>query len=364
MSDTRVHQHTDRDLGIDAYRALAMFVVVAWHWVFTIATWGERGPRVDNPISHHPWLGYLTWVLQVMPLFFLVGGHVTARSLAGRDTVGAGAWAARRLRRLIAPALPLVAALVAAYLLARTFEASALARAVVLVATPLWFLAVYVAIVAVVPLVHGAARRWPVGHVAALVALCLSWDAARFSGRVSGGALWVSMLLVWLTVHQLGGLLDRVDRRTGGWLVVAGLGALAVGTALGPYPVSMVGTTTGEISNMGPPTAILLGLALAQLGLVAMTRRKVTDLSDRHRPLVESAARYAMPVYLWHMVGFGACVVAVTAAGVDLPAEPTWQWWVARPLWVLGPLLVARPLIRWSAGAPVGAARRPLQVRS
>ena len=41
MTDTRVRQPTDRDLGIDAYRAFAMFVVVAWHWVFTIATWGE-----------------------------------------------------------------------------------------------------------------------------------------------------------------------------------------------------------------------------------------------------------------------------------------------------------------------------------
>jgi len=362
MSDTCVQQRTHRDLGIDAYRAFAMFVVVAWHWVFTIATWGERGPRVDNPISHHPSLGYLTWVLQVMPLFFLVGGHVAARSLAGHSS-GVGAWAARRLRRLVVPAVPLLAALLAAYLLARTFEASAVARAVVLVATPLWFLAVYVAIVAVVPLVHGAARRWPIGHVVALAALCLVWDLGRFSGLVTGGALWVSMLLVWLTVHQLGGLLDRVDRRSGWWLVSVGLAALAVGTVVGPYPVSMVGTTTDEISNMGPPTAILLGLALTQLGLVAVTRRRVTELSHRHRPFVESAARFAMPVYLWHMVGFGACVVAATAAGVDLPAEPTWQWWATRPLWVVGPLLVARPLIRWSAG-PSSPSATPARARS
>ena len=357
MTATRVHQPTDRDLGIDAFRAFAMFVVVAWHWVFTIATWGERGPRVDNPISHLPALGYLTWVLQVMPLFFLVGGQVSARSLAGRSTAGAGAWAARRLRRLVAPAVPLLGALVAAYLLARTFEASTLARAIVLVATPLWFLAAYVAIVAALPVVHGAARRWPAGHVVALVVLCLVWDAARFSGRIGGAVLWVSMLLVWLTAHQLGGLLDRIDRPTARTLVVGGLAALVLGTTVGPYPVSMVGTTTDELSNMGPPTAILLGLAVLQLGLVALTRSTVTEWSNRHRGLVDSAARLAMPVYLWHMVGFGACVVAVTAAGIELPAEPTWQWWITRPLWVLGPLLVARPLIRWSASTALQGAR-------
>lgn len=358
MSDTRVLQPTVRDLGIDAYRAFAMFVVVAWHWVFTIATWGPRGPLVDNPISHLPSLGYLTWVLQVMPLFFLVGGHVTATSLASRRVAESFGWAGRRLHRLVVPAVPLLGALFACYLLARTFEAHALARAVVLVATPLWFLAAYLAIVAVVPVVHGAARRWPIGHVVGLVAVCVLWDVARFTGRISGGVLWVSMLLVWLTVHQLGGLLDRIDRRTGRWLVVAGLAGVAVGTTVGPYPVSMVGTTTDEISNMGPPTAILLGLAVAQLGLVALTRSRVTEWSNRYRPVVESAARHAMPVYLWHMVGFGACVVTVTAAGVELPSEPTWQWWATRPLWVLGPMLVARPLIRWSAADPSAAPRR------
>jgi fucose 4-O-acetylase-like acetyltransferase len=352
MSDTRVHRPTSRDLGIDAYRAFAMFVVVAWHWVFTIATWSERGPRVDNPISHLPALGYLTWALQVMPLFFLVGGHVAARSLATHGDASTASWAGRRLRRLVVPAVPLLGALLAAYVLARTFDAAALARAIVLIATPLWFLAAYVAVVAVLPVVHRAARRWPTGHVAALVGICLLWDLARFSGRIGGAALWCSMLLVWLTVHQAGGLLDLVDRRTARLLIAGGLGALWVGTTVGPYPVSMVGNRLDELSNMGPPTAILLALAAVQLGLVALTRPMVTRWSQRHRGVVDTAARHAMPVYLWHMVGFGVCVVAVTAVGIELPAEPTWQWWVTRPLWVLGPLLVARPLIRWSAGTP------------
>lgn len=343
-----------RDLGIDAYRALAMFVVVAWHWVFTIATWGPRGPRVDNPISFVPELGYLTWVLQVMPLFFLVGGYVSANSLRGLNDAQVAAWTRRRLVRLTGPAVPLVGALTAAYLVATTAGASTVARAVLLTATPLWFLAVYVAIVAVVPLVHRAARRRPVGHVVGLAAFCVVWDALRFGGAVGGGWVWVSMLTVWLTVHQVGGLLDRVDRRGACASIGAGLALLVVGTSAGPYPVSMVGTTTDQISNMGPPTAVLLALALVQFGLVVLTRPWVSAVSARRRGLVGAAARFAMPVYLWHMVGFASCVVAVHFAGhvvgLGLPSEPTLEWWLARPLWIVGPAIVARPLVRWSAG--------------
>lgn len=347
--DPELVDAASRDLGLDAYRAFAMFVVVAWHWVFTIATWGDRGPRVDNPISHEPALGHLTWALQVMPLFFLVGGLVTARSLRTVEPSAVRSWTTRRLGRLVAPALPLLGALTAAYVVARGLDAPTVARAVVLVATPLWFLGVYVAILALVPVVQPLARRWPVGHVVGLGLGCVAWDIARFHGRVDGGWLWISMVTVWLTVHQAGGLLDRIDRRLGARLLGGGLLVLVVGTTAGPYPVSMVGTTTDAISNMGPPTAVLLGLGAIQLGLVALTRRWVDAVATRHPDLVDAAARHAMPVYLWHMVGFGTCVVLVTASGVTLPDEPTLGWWLARPLWVLGPALVALPLVRWSA---------------
>ncbi|MGY6499795.1 MAG: acyltransferase family protein [Acidimicrobiales bacterium] len=338
-----------RDLAIDAYRALAMFVVVAWHWVFTIAIWESDGPRVDNPLSFLPDLAYLTWVLQVMPLFFLVGGYVTMRAISGMDQPSTWAWSRRRIARLTSPALPLVGALAAGWVVATSIGAEAVGSALVLTATPLWFLVAYVAITALAPLVAPAARRWPVGHVVGLVGFCTLWDVARFTGVVTGGWLWLSMVTVWLAVHQLGSLLDRLDARRGVLLLVGSVSVLWLGTTVGPYPTSMVGTTTDSISNMGPATAIIVALGLVQLAVVSLTRPAVTRFAERYSPAVRTASRYAMPVYLWHMVGFSVCVVATVAVGVSLPSEPTVAWWLARPLWVLGPTLVAWPLIRWAA---------------
>lgn len=340
-----------RDRAIDAFRAFAMFVVVLWHWAFTMPRWRADGPHVDNPISDLPWLAPLTWVLQVVPLFFLVGGHLTARATAPLHTTDERlAWVGRRARRLLGPAVPLLGGLALLWLAALLAGQPSLARAVVLTATPLWFLLAYLAVTALVPLLAPAARRWPVGHVVALVAWCAAWDLARFTGRLGGALLWLSMAWVWLAVHQLGSLLPRVgDRRAAVAMGAAGLAVLVVGTTVGPYPSSMVGTTSDPISNMGPATAVVLGLAAVQLALVALLRAPVGRLADRHAAAVDRLAGLAMPVYVWHLVGFVACLLVAVALGASLPEEPTVGWWLARPLWVVGPALVAWPLVRLAA---------------
>lgn len=49
-------------------------MVVAWHWCFTIILWRDDGPHATNPIRFTDGLWTATWLLQVMPLFFYVGG--------------------------------------------------------------------------------------------------------------------------------------------------------------------------------------------------------------------------------------------------------------------------------------------------
>jgi peptidoglycan/LPS O-acetylase OafA/YrhL len=342
----------DRDLALDVFRALAMFVVVAWHWVFTILRWRDDGPHVDNPISTLPHLGYLTWVLQVMPLFFLVGGCLTARSTAGLATTKQRvAWVGRRARRLAGPALPLVALLGTLYAAALLADQPAVGRAIFLTATPMWFLLAYLVVTALLPLHGGAARRWPVGHVVALAAWAVAWDVLRFSAGLEGPITWISYVWVWVAVHQAGSLLDRfAPRRRAMTLLAASFAALVVATHLGPYPVAMVGTRGAQVSNMGPPTAVLLALAGVQLALVALSRDAVGRVAERHEARVSRLASLSMPVYVWHMVGFSVCAVALLALGIDTPEEPTLAWWLARPFWVLAPALVAWPLIRRAAG--------------
>src|SRR5882672_3815333 len=95
-----------RDVFIDTVRALSLFVVVLWHWVFTFLIWDSDGPHASNPIgaTHGLWLA--TWLLQVMPMFFFAGGYVHKRGwVTGRS---GWSWVAKRLSRLWAPALALI----------------------------------------------------------------------------------------------------------------------------------------------------------------------------------------------------------------------------------------------------------------
>src|SRR4051812_17548717 len=87
-----------RDRALDVARAGALGVVVLWHWVFsTVAVTGD-GPHVGNPVGVVPGLWAVTWILQIMPLFFLVGGAVNAGAL---DARGPRRFVRRRLERLL-----------------------------------------------------------------------------------------------------------------------------------------------------------------------------------------------------------------------------------------------------------------------
>src|ERR687896_583794 len=101
-----------RDDLIDIVRSVATTTVVLWHCVFTILVWRSDGPHTDNPIGYVSGLWSLTWVLQVMPLFFVAGGFVHARAWA-RDRGQKGAWGRfikKRAVQLGVPALFLIAA--------------------------------------------------------------------------------------------------------------------------------------------------------------------------------------------------------------------------------------------------------------
>ena len=94
-----------RDRFVDFLRALSIMVVVLWHWVFSVTQWVDGGLAMPNPIGEIPGLWTATWLLQIMPVFFFVGGYAnlaswqatTARAAAG------GTFAAGRLRRLLKP---------------------------------------------------------------------------------------------------------------------------------------------------------------------------------------------------------------------------------------------------------------------
>jgi hypothetical protein len=52
-----------------------------------------------------------------------------------------------------------------------------------------------------------------------------------------------------------------------------------------------------------------------------------------------------MTVFCWHMTALVVFVGAAQLAGVRLGDEATAGWWLARPLWLLGPGAVLAALV-------------------
>src|SRR5690606_26167943 len=117
------------------------------------------------PIGHTPGAWLATWGLQVMPIFFFVGGYVHHRGwLAGR---AAGRpdrqFVASRLARLLAPTAVLFGLAAAVRVLLAVFAPGApwVDRGLTLLLSPLWFLGVYVGLVVITPAAARLHRRAP-----------------------------------------------------------------------------------------------------------------------------------------------------------------------------------------------------------
>jgi hypothetical protein len=310
---------------------------------------------MPNPIGDVPGLWAATWLLQVMPLFFLVGGYANLAAWEAVDRTGGGAAAylRRRLARLVRP----VAAYVVAWAVVDLAVQAGGGRSVLawgsVVFVPLWFLGVYVAVVALVPLTARWHAARPGVALAVLAAGVIGCDALRLgAGADPGGVVGLAgSAFVWLFVHQLGyrwrdGSLVAGGRRTALALAGGGVAALAVLTGLGPYPRSMVAVRGEAMSNMFPTTACVAALAVLQLGVVLLARPALARWVARRGPwrVVVAANAVAMTVFCWHMTALVVFVGVVEAAGFRLGDEATAGWWLARPVWIVGPGIVLAAL--------------------
>jgi hypothetical protein len=66
---------------------------------------------LSSMLEHQIWTHLLSWMLQIMPMFFIVGGYSNGMSwkAATRDGKSYGEWLNGRLQRLAGPVLPLLA---------------------------------------------------------------------------------------------------------------------------------------------------------------------------------------------------------------------------------------------------------------
>jgi hypothetical protein len=346
-------------------RAFSLLVVVAWHWVFTIVVWKDDGPHATSPIGFTTGLWAATWLLQVMPLFFYVGGysHLVAWQRARSRGERIGGFVVRRLQRLAVPALALVIVWTAlGVTFGAIFDLQWIGRAVLLVVSPLWFMGVYLMLVALLPVFLWLHERWDSIVLVFFAATAGAVDILRFRY----GYEWlgiVNMIAVWGLCHQLGffyGRLVAATRRADWTLLWAGLATLAGLVGSGLYPGSMVGVP-GETSNMAPPTLCIVALVLFQAGGAEVLRPHLEARLQRPRwaRVSETINRFSMPLFLFHTTGMALHRAAryALAGNRNEAREPTLWWWLYRPLAFIGPLLFTLPVIylfgrRWVKRTP------------
>lgn len=356
LSDLAAATPDSRDRFVDLLRGVSILVVALGHWLLAVVTVGPDGAITGgNALTDVPALRGATWVFQVMPLFFLVGGYANAVSWRSAQAKGTayGTWLAGRVQRLVGPTTVFVAVwTVLAALLAVTgaAPAGAVALAAQLVAVPLWFLAVYVIVVAVAPTMLALHERFGLAVPLTLALAAAGVDALHRAGVPVVG--WANFPIVWLVPQQLGfawadGRLTRV--RTSAWLAAGlGLTGLLLLTTVGPYPVSMVGVPGAASTNNSPPTVALVALTVLQLGLALLVRPAANRWLARPRvwtAVIAINAR-AMTVFLWHLTALVAVAAVVVPTGVfGDHAAGTAGWWLTRPLWLAVLVVALAPLV-------------------
>lgn len=310
----------DRDRAVDVARLGALLVVIFGHCALLLATIDSGGVRVGNILGAIPALAPVTWVLQVMPLFFLAGGAAGAYSWhAGRPW---GGWLLTRAQRLCRPVfwylalwavvLPVVQATMGAE------SAAALGRECVAL---LWFLGVYLVALAFVPalmrLHTGRAFAWA---VTGLIVASGMVDAIRFAVGTSEAGT-VNLIIVWLIPVVIGVAYARhliCARRALGIAVVA-FTAQVILALTGIYDVSLVVTGAERVSNVSPPTLLLALHCTWMSCLFIAAADPIRRWAARPRVwrLVATGNGGAMTLYLWHIPVIAVAAFSLHAVGFD-----------------------------------------------
>lgn len=320
----------DRDRGVDALRAFAILGVIAGHWLVTAIVRAGDTLELASPLAAMPWLAPVSWALQTLAVFFLVGGYASARSLAPPY----GAWLRRRMARLLGPVPMLLAAwiVLGPVLAGLGFSPAALRALATLVISPLWFLAVYALLTALTPVAVWLCRRF--GAAAAL----LPFAVVLLADLGPAWLRWINVVAAWLVPFMLGVAWPR-GRRLALALLLGGACATALLIVLPGYPASMVGVPGAPRSNLNPPTLAAVTFGTAQVGLALLARGPLARWMRHPRAWAAVALTNlsALTVFVWHQTALLAVVLAALPFGplAGLHDQPDGIGWVlARLAWL------------------------------
>jgi peptidoglycan/LPS O-acetylase OafA/YrhL len=328
-----------RDRAIDGLRALAILGVVVGHWlVMALVVSGDGALRVTSPLARLPGLAPLSWVLQMLGLFFLVGGY--SSSLSYRRARSYRTWVRERLLRLARPvvAVAVILAVALPLLGLAGVPAGTLRTTVVLVAQPMWFIGIYAAITALTPVALALDRRLGLRAPLAALAIVAAVDVLRYGPAHAAMPSWLGLVNIlpgWSFAYLLGigWAGGRIGRRHAVVLAAGGLALALVLVLLFQYPISMVGVPGDGRANSHPPSLLVLALAAFQSGLAILLRDRLARLLRRPRLWAPVALLNlgAMTVFCWHQVALmlvSGTALAFAPGGLpglhDQPASLGW----------------------------------------
>ncbi len=385
VAELAVATPASRDRVVDLLRGASILAVVFGHWFIGVVHWRDDVILTESAIGVTPGLWLMTWLFQVMPIFFFVGGYANATAYASSRSRGESslAFVRRRVARLLRPSLVFLgiwAVIQVAMHLADVGAPTAptlwgdttLLRGVrpppqTVPFGPMWFLGFYLVVVTIAPLTVALHRRFGWNVIWVMVAGAVAADVAGFT--VDSIWRWFNVVFVLLLPHQLGhiladGTLDRLSRTVYWWMVGIGLAGLVLLTnplifkpfgdvrfewfpGIGYYPKSLTGVDQELVSNAYPPTLCYLLGGVWTIGAAMLVRPRLARWLDRSRPWRFTIAvnSMIMTLFLWHMTAFLVAVLALWPLGFGREPGGTARWWLERPLWIVASGLILAGLV-------------------
>ncbi len=361
-----------RNRAIDLYRAIAILFVILGHWLLVAAVDRGNGLELSILLAEQPWTQYATWIAQVMPVFFFVGGFSNSLSWksALRDPEKKRTWAATRLTRLLVPTVPLVIVWAVLAVVATQYgmDVARVKEVTQAALVPIWFLAVYIMITIAVPVSWWVWERLGLWSVVLLVLGAVLVDYLAFNHE-QGWLRWSNYGFVWLAVHQLGYWWHNAGRKGFAAVALTLFGVVWLWYLLtqSGYPISMVSVPGEEVSNTLPPTVAMLAIGFVQIGVILLVEGAANSWLKRTSPwaAVIVLNQMIMTVYLWHMT---ALIFSVGAAywlgSLGIKMEPgSGFWWAMRPVWIAVFVVVLIPFVlifmRFEGASKVGSDKLP-----
>ena len=311
VQGSRAPGRGERELFLDAIRAIAIVRVVAWH-TFGVAA--------------------ITYFVAAIPAMFFVPGSLLAKSMGRRS---AGTVVTDRFRRLLVPlwAFAAVAWLVMALAASRTGTDLPLHRALAWIfplvdphgssweggwlSSHLWYVRTLVWLLLLSPLLLRAVRRLGAKVLLLPVAGVFVLDALSRGGAWSThhATVWAAGDLALYSVFLMVGFLHRdqrlrnISRR--GWLAVAivAAGAAVAWRLTQPVPLGVV--------NNSHPLHLFVGAGWLAVGLAGRDALGRLAASRVVGGAIRAIGRRSLTIYLWHTAAIILALNVLDRVGLE-----------------------------------------------